>query len=232
MLHDVHALLVAAGNGSRFGAQTPKQYLKVAGKTVLEHSIDRLMLSQISDVTVVLADGDDVAKGLSVADKPVFFAVGGSERFLSVRSGILAIRQRGAKDDDWVLIHDAARPCVPTSDVQRLLDVACQLKKEAGAILATPVADTLKLVDGDDIKQTVSRQHLWQAQTPQIFRLADLESMFAAVLKKQVVITDEASGFELLGKAVKVVSGSKLNLKLTYPEDLAMIGLILAQMDN
>lgn len=227
-LSKVHALIVAAGSGSRFGTQTPKQYLKVAGKTILEHSIDRLLLPQINDITLVLAKDDNFAKTLMV-DKPLFFTVGGSERFLSVLSGIKSIRQQGAKDNDWVLIHDAARACVPVADVIALIDVAHQLTQEVGAILATPVADTLKFVSDGYIQKTIDRQHLWQAQTPQIFRLADLEKMLNFVLEKQVLITDEASGFELLGQTVKVVVGSKLNLKLTYPEDLALIELILNQ---
>lgn len=227
MSDKIFALMVAAGSGSRFGSSTPKQYLKVAGKTVLEHSIDRLSLPQITDLTLVLSADDKFAQGLPFAGK-VHFALGGAERFLSVLSGIDAIKQRGAQASDWILIHDAVRPCVSIVDVQRLIETAVHSDDTvAGAILATPVVDTLKFVQNEQIQHTINRQSLWQAQTPQMFRLADLEAMFATVLKEGCMITDEASGFELLGRTVKVVAGSKLNLKLTYPEDLAMIELIL-----
>ncbi len=228
----IHALIVSAGQGARFGATLPKQYLSVLGKTVLEHSVARLNLPSIHDLTLVVAKGDETAKQLSFEfERPIYWATGGAERFLSVLSGVQSIKQRGAFDDSWVLIHDAARPCLPKADLKALIDVVqadgfCA----AGAVLGVPVADTLKHVAQNTIIKTVDRSGLYQAQTPQIFRLSALDQMLQTVLHHNKVITDEAGGFEYLGQQVAMVAGSRLNVKLTYPDDLSLIEMILSDM--
>lgn len=234
MTKAIHALIVGAGRGSRFGASVPKQYTMIVGRTVLEHSVARLCHDDIDDLTLVIAKDDATAKALSFDfDKPIGFAIGGAERFLSVKSGVEAIVAGGASDDDWVLIHDGARPCLPKADLtaiiyyMRLLDKKGDMNT-AGVILATPVADTLKFAKDGQICQTIDRQNMYQAQTPQAFRLGKLRQMLLDIDGK--VISDEASGFELLGQSVHVVDGSRQNIKLTYPEDLPMIEVMLSSL--
>ena len=231
----IHALIVSAGQGSRFGADVPKQYLPLLGKTLLQHSVSRLNIPQIADLTLVIAQDDKVAKNLSFDfELPIHWAVGGAERFLSVLSGVSSLRERGVHDDAWVLIHDAARPCLPLEDLQKLICTVQAPDFDAvGAVLGVPVADTLKWVEHQHIIKTVDRSQLYQAQTPQIFRLSALCDMLQTVADTNTLITDEASGFEQLGQNVVMVSGSRLNIKLTYPDDLPLIEAILsAQFDQ
>lgn len=228
----IHVLMVAAGVGSRFGADVPKQYLYIAGKTILQHAVCCLNHPSITDLTLVIASDDKVAQTLVFDfDKPIHFTTGGAERFLSVKSGVEYIKACGAKDDDWVLIHDAARPCLPMADLSRLIEMAGDLSddldKSAGAILATPVADTLKFAKDGVVCHTVGREHLYQAQTPQMFRLKSLLQMLQFVCQNDVFITDEASGFEHLGQSVAVVMGSRMNIKLTYHNDLPLFERLL-----
>lgn len=220
----IFGLIVAAGRGSRFGGDIPKQYHQIGDKTVLEHSVARLNLPMITDLTVVVAKDDAYVRQLHLPfDRAVHFADGGDERWQSVWSGVQAIRSRGAGDDDWVLIHDAARPCLPSDDLIAL----CQSDEQYGAILATPVVDTLKKVNNQQIEQTVDRSQLWQALTPQVFRLKALERVLMTVQERNLMITDEASAFELVGLSIQVVPASRINIKLTHPDDLPMIQAIL-----
>lgn len=230
----IHALVVAAGRGSRFGADTPKQYLHALGRTVLEHSVACLDIPDVNDITLVVAKDDHMATSLDFGcDKPIYFCEGGAERFLSVRAGVEEIFRQTDGDDVWVLIHDGARPCLLPSDVRRLIDTIKELDADnldnlpVGAILATPVVDTLKFANRSNIVHTVSRDNLWQAQTPQVFRLHALRQMLDYVIDNDLMITDEASGFERLGQSVVLVQGSRFNIKLTYPDDLKMVELIL-----
>lgn len=232
----IHALIVAAGKGTRFGATCPKQYLSLDGKTVLEHSVGCLADHRICDLTLVLvADDayiDDVLPRLQ-ADfcRPIFNAIGGAERWQSVQSGLKSIKAQGASDDDWVLIHDAARPCLSKADLATLIDAivrmdAGQLQADA-AILASPVVDTLKFVRDGIIDHTVSRQDLWQAMTPQVFRLGELIQILTQIDEQGMIITDEASAYEHYGRTVHIVSGSKMNMKLTYADDLPLLEMII-----
>lgn len=242
----IHALIVSAGSGSRFGANLPKQYLSVAGRTVLEHSAACLNVAEIHDLTLVIAKDDTFAPSLAFDfGKPIYFIEGGLERFLSVKAGVESICKR-TDADAWVLIHDGARPCLSRNDLSKLVQTARMLEqqdrsdvvsKAVGAILATPVVDTLKLANnhggihhesGYRIDKTISREGLWQAQTPQIFRLHALQTMLDKVVSHQMMITDEASGFEQFGDSVLLVQGSRSNIKLTYPDDLMLIELMLA----
>ncbi len=247
-LHDltVHGLIVAAGKGRRFGSELPKQYLPIsvdinktdadktsskainrsATQTILQHSVAKLAQSQyIDSCYLVVAKDDEYAHSLDWV-LPVRFAIGGDERWHSVQAGVSAIYADGAKDDDLVLIHDAARPCVQADDIDAVIEVADS--EPYGAILATSVADTLKKVSEDaTIIATIDRQGLWQAQTPQVFRLGYLQQVLTTVAEQGIHITDEASGFETLGYPVKVVAGSRSNIKLTYSDDLPLLQAIL-----
>lgn len=220
----IHGLIVAAGRGSRFGGDVPKQYQIVQGKSILQHTISRLNVPQITDLTIVVAKDDMHIGGLELPfERSIYFADGGDERWQSVHSGVRAIRERGATDDDWVLIHDAARPCLPTDDLERL----CQSQERYGAILATPVVDTLKKVNNLSIEQTIDRSQLWQALTPQLFRLKALEEVLTKVQQDGLMITDEASAFELAGLPIGIVPASRINIKLTHADDLPMIAAML-----
>lgn len=232
----IHALIVAAGKGARFGAACPKQYLSLDGKTVLEHSVGCLVDQRICDLTLVVAADDayidDVLPRL-YADfcRTIVCAIGGAERWQSVQSGLMSIKAQGASDDDWVLIHDAARPCLASADLAALIDATTQMDEGRlqadAAILASPVVDTLKLVHDGIIDHTVSRQDLWQALTPQIFRLGELLQILAQIDDQGMMITDEASAYEHFGRAVHIVSGSKMNMKLTYADDLPLLEMII-----
>lgn len=239
----VHGLVVAAGVGSRFGGQCPKQYTQVAGKTILGHTLSQLARShQLNHLYLVVAKDDDLAPQVVqrlVEDVSFGLAVtlveGGQERWQSVHQGVIAIADAAADADDLVLIHDAARPCVSVDDICQVVAVAHQ--QDHGAILANPVADTLKKVDDHgQIQHTIERQGLWQAQTPQVFRLKGLLQMLSHVAnaEKQNAdtssfhITDEASGFEQLGLPIQLVEGRRSNIKLTYPSDLPMIEALLS----
>lgn len=244
----VHAMIVAAGRGSRFGASVAKQYLLLNGQTLLQHSVARLACSTtIHDCLLVTSAEDSTARSLSFA-LPVWYAIGGAERWQSVQAGVAAIIEKGAVDSDLILIHDAARPTVPYRDIDRVIEAA---KLEPyGAILATPVADTLKESQyqthtqttaqskpiGEDedkgnphfyAKRTIERNGLWQAQTPQVFRIGQLRRVLAYVAEHNIHITDEASAFEHLDLPIRLVTGSRQNIKLTYPGDAILVSAIL-----
>lgn len=228
----IHALMVAAGRGRRFGGEIPKQYLPIdnhqsALGCVLEQSVRALAKStDIQKLTLVVAKEDSYIHKLSLA-LPVTLVMGGDERWQSVANGVQKIAEY-AKPDDWVLIHDAARPCLQLADLQRLIEVA-KLKK-CGAILGVPVADTLKKVQDNKIQQTINRQGLWQAQTPQIFPLGQLLQVMDFIRQSaRTDITDEAMGFEAMGLPVCMVAGSPSNIKLTFAHDLPLVRALLAQ---
>ncbi|MFA9485679.1 2-C-methyl-D-erythritol 4-phosphate cytidylyltransferase [Moraxella haemolytica] len=229
----VHALMVAAGRGSRFGSDLPKQYLLLTDKTVLEESLACLDGDGIDDLTLVIAKDDTYFDKLNLTrQRPLFVGFGGLERWQSVHSGVSLIRARDGRDDDWVVIHDAARPCLPKADLTALL-TALEVCNADAAILATPVVDTLKQVSCEGlIEKTVDRSTLWQAQTPQAFRLKTLEMVLDKVAELGLDITDEASAFEMLGYRVQIVQGSRLNMKLTYPDDLPLLRLIHKQLTD
>ncbi|MEN2750404.1 2-C-methyl-D-erythritol 4-phosphate cytidylyltransferase [Psychrobacter sp. FBL11] len=239
----VHAMIVAAGRGSRFGASVAKQYTKLQGQTLLQNSVARLASSTYIDkCLLVIAVDDSTAQTLDFA-LPIDYAIGGNERWQSVQAGVEAIANVGAKDSDLVLIHDAARPAVPRSDIDGVIEAA--MLEPYGAILAAPVADTLKIsIDSNAqseptdrpistnnqhsyIKRTIDRSHMWQAQTPQVFRLGQLQQVLAYVSEHQLVITDEASAFEHLNLPIRLVDGSRQNIKLTYPDDAILLTAIL-----
>ena len=224
----VYAVVPAAGAGKRMGSLVPKQYLELAGSTVLEHTLWRLASNAlIQKVVVSISAGDEYFDDLRARlPAKVSTALGGAERCLSVLSALHVLAAQ-ARPDDWVMVHDAARPCVPVADLDRMLVALGD--SEVGGILAAPVRDTLKRCDADGaIIATVDRTQLWHALTPQMFRLGTLIGAIEAALAAGVMVTDEAQAIERLGLTPRVVAGSADNLKITHPEDLVLAGRILA----
>lgn len=216
------ALIPAAGHGSRFGSATPKQYLLLDGRPLLAHTLDVLCgCGGIDEVAVVISPGDEWFDGFVWPDHVQVLRVGGASRAESVANGLAAL---AADEDDWVLVHDAARCCLSPDALQRLLD---EVGDDAiGGILAQPVADTVKHGKVGRIAATVPRDGLWLAQTPQMFRAGLLAEALQHAANP--AITDEASAIELLGHAPRLVVGEAQNFKVTWPGDLALAGAILA----
>jgi 2-C-methyl-D-erythritol 4-phosphate cytidylyltransferase len=222
------ALIAAARGGARFGAALPKQYLPLAGVPVLARTLSRLRSGLAPDAMFVALAPDDFAFE-RMEGRPadvVGLRCGGATRAATVRNALQALEGACAADD-WLLVHDAARPCVPLDALVRLRE---HLRDEpTGGLLAVPVADTLKRSDGDAdaprVAGTVSRQGLWQAQTPQMFRFGVLRRAF--VRAEALDCTDEAGAVEALGLAPRLVRGSPENIKITFPEDLAFAATIL-----
>ena len=223
MNHSINfwAVVPAAGVGKRMNADRPKQYLELAGKTVIEHTLLRLLSAEVfTAVAVAISEEDPYWPDLDVSvHKKIITAAGGKERADSVLSALKAIRTV-ASDDDWVLVHDAARPCITTIDIHHLID---SLKTdEIGGILALSSHDTLKSVQGDNIiVGTLDRSLIWRALTPQMFRYGLLKNALEAA-EGNAAITDEASALELQGMQPKIVEGRPDNIKITRPEDLAL----------
>lgn len=222
-------VIPAAGVGARMAADRPKQYLEVAGRCILEHTFDCFLdHPDLLGAVVCLAVDDPYWPSLALADDPrIRRADGGRERADSVLAGLRALQQAGAAQDDWVLVHDAARPNLARSDLDRLLDTLAM--DPVGGLLAVPARDTLKRADAAGrVAQTVDRAVIWQAYTPQMFRLGDLRQALDAALAAAVPITDEASALEWAGKAPRLVEGRADNLKVTRPEDLQWLRLAWA----
>jgi len=223
------ALIAAAGAGMRFGGGLPKQYVPLAGAPLLRRSIDALNDSVVLEaVFVVLAPGDKLYAELVGEVRGVeALYCGGPTRAESVKNGLAAIG-RHAEAEDWVLVHDAARPCIDVTSLNRLLH---ELEDEpVGGLLAVPLADTLKRAEtgtGLRAMSTEAREGLWCAQTPQMFRYAILQHAFRNA--DCAKITDEAQAVEALGVKPRLVHGSPSNIKVTYPEDVALAEAILAQ---
>ncbi len=209
-------------------ADRPKQYLKLSGKTVLEHTLDCLFGADIFDqIVVAISDGDPYWPELPHAKNAHLTRVpGGKERADSVLSG-LEYLSSVADQNDWVLVHDAARPCLRTRDIYCLIE---QVKHDdVGGILAVPMHDTLKTVGSRRISGTLDRRVVWRALTPQMFRLGILKNALTAALANGHAITDEASAVEIQGGQPCVVEGCPDNIKITRPEDLALAGFYLEQ---
>ncbi|MFV8817675.1 2-C-methyl-D-erythritol 4-phosphate cytidylyltransferase [Haliea sp. E17] len=221
-----HAVVPAAGIGARMGSDIPKQYLRFDDITLLEHSVRALLRdARIASVTIALHPDDNFADTLPLFGEPgVQRVVGGAERADSVLAALNAVP---GGVDDWVLVHDAARPGLPAQDLQRLLDTV--LASGVGGILAEPIVDTVKQAGEDGrVAATLDRSRLWRAQTPQMFRLGELRAALAAALAAGLPVTDEASAMELAGYPVQLVPGSPANFKVTAPDDLALAAWYLA----
>ena len=224
--HKIWAIIPAAGSGSRFSKTALKQYQTILDKTVLEHTVARLNSLNLAGYVLAIGKDDDVAKTLQLSNlEKAHFCLGGAERVHSVLNGLNHLSQF-ASNDDWVFVHDAARPCVSVESLNALVETATS--KNQNAILAIPVRDTLKrVVHAQEIESTVNREQLWQAQTPQIAKLGELKMAIEKALADGITITDEASALEYAGFAVSVVQGRADNIKITYPDDLALATLIL-----
>ncbi len=222
---EYYALVPAAGFGARMGQELPKQYLPITGKPMLAHALETLCACEdIATVFVVLSPGDAQFHRydwthLGEKLQPLF--CGGETRAESVANGLLASE---LEPDEWVLVHDAARPCLTQAHVAKMIAELCN--DAVGGILAVPVADTLKRADEmQRITVTENREKLWQAQTPQMFRAG----LLAQALLQCKEVTDEASAVEALGLQPKLVEGDASNFKVTYPQDIKMAELVLGQ---
>jgi 2-C-methyl-D-erythritol 4-phosphate cytidylyltransferase len=223
----VHALIPAAGCSVRFGGTTLKQYAHLLGMPVMAHSIAAVERHDaVESVSVALASDDGIFEQLIRPNYPsVQTVTGGNSRAQTVMNGLRFIKEQHP-DCEWVLVHDAARPCLSSADLNRLLDEG--LQSDTGAILAVPVHDTLKLADETGcIEQTVDRSGYWAAQTPQLFRIGELVMNLEAALSAGLEPTDEASAMELTGARPLLVEGSTSNIKITGTEDLALAEFIL-----
>ena len=215
----------AAGRGLRMASETPKQYLELRGKTLAEHTLEKLLSLKPAGIVVAVNPSDRHWENLPVfgSDK-VHIIHGGKERADSVLNSLVWLSDR-LQPDAWVLVHDLARPCVRVEDICTLFKTLAE--DDVGGLLATPVSDTIKQVAGFEVRGTLDRSALWAAQTPQMFRLGmlqlSLEQMFAEGLQP----TDEASAIEFNGHTLHVVEGSRDNIKVTCPEDLMIASAIL-----
>lgn len=218
-------LIPAAGVGLRMGRDAgPKQYLPLGRKSMLEHSIDAMLMdARIERVFVVVARSDQRWQAIPVdAGRVEFMPVGGASRAESVRNGLLAVAGR-YDDDDRVLVHDAARPCLSAALLAKLIDEAGL--EDGGGLLAVPLADTLKRGEDGRVGVTLDRSSLWCAQTPQLFRVGSLRAALSGPALAE--ITDESSAMERAGHAPRLVTGGSANLKVTAPEDLVLAGAVL-----
>lgn len=214
-------VIPAAGVGSRMRADRPKQYLQLGGRTIIEHTLDCFLgHPQLRGLVVSLAVDDPWWPSLGCASDPrIHRAPGGAERADSVLAGLRRLDQLGAEANDWVLVHDAARPNLASEDLENLL--AELAGDPVGGLLAVPVRDTLKRAGPDGrVRETVDRSVIWQAYTPQMFRLGALHDALVGALAEQVAITDEASALEWAGHSPRLIEGRADNLKVTRPEDL------------
>ena len=224
-MSEFHALVPAAGFGARMRNELPKQYLPLAGKPMIAHALETLCAcADIETVFVVLSPDDKQFHQYDwthFGDKLQTLFCGGETRAESVANGLLASE---LEPDDWVLVHDAARPCLTQAHLTKMIT---ELRDDAvGGILAVPVADTLKRADKTQhIACTESRDKLWQAQTPQMFRAG----LLAQALQQCKIVTDESSAVEAMGLQPKLVEGDSSNFKVTFPQDIKLAELILKE---
>lgn len=221
------AVVPAAGVGQRMQADRPKQYLPLAGATVIEHTLSRLLQANVfAGVAVAISSEDPYWPELGISRHPqVIAAAGGKERADSVLSALKSLQGR-ASEDDWVLVHDAARPCLTGDDIHHLIET---LKDDdVGGILALSSHDTLKRVDAGSISATIDRSHVWRALTPQMFRYGMLRDALQEA-EGNPGVTDESSALELQGYRPKIVEGRPDNIKITRPEDLALAQFYMEQ---
>jgi|TARA_B110000238_G_C16102637_1_gene428908 2-C-methyl-D-erythritol 4-phosphate cytidylyltransferase len=225
------AVIPAAGIGQRVGSKIPKQYLQIAGKTILEHSITPLIdNNRIAGVTVVLHPQDthfaDIRMGASDKIRTV---IGGATRAHSVLNALKSFETQLAKDD-FVLVHDAARPCLTSDDLNRLINLC--LDHEVGGIIGSRVTDTIKQVEDNNVVNTLDRENIWRAYTPQMFKFGILQSAIQKAFEDNVSITDEASAIEYAGYQPCMVEGDVRNIKVTTAEDISLAEIFLQEEFN
>jgi len=223
----VWIVIPAAGVGKRMQSDVPKQYIRIFDKTVIEHTLDCFTShSSIAGIIVVLHTDDPYWKTIANkinANMPIYTVEGGQERCESVMQGLDYLSTvEQLSTEQWVMVHDAARPCLVSKDIDALLALSEQSDDIVGGILATPVKDTMKRAKQgtNTILKTESRDDLWHALTPQLFRLGELYDALEKGLEAQANITDEASALERLGRFPLLVKGSPQNIKITHPGDV------------
>ena len=222
------AIVPAAGIGSRMQSTTPKQYLELDGRSLIEHSLLKLLaMNWVSEIVVAVAEDDPYWPKLALSkNSRIQTVIGGDERAESVWNALLSIDER-AEDSDYVLVHDAARPCIASDDLEKLYQTV--LNSESGVILADKLTDTIKRDDGNSsILKTVPREGLWRALTPQMFSYALLKTALKTARESSSdAVTDEASAVEQLGLSPKLLQGRSDNIKVTTKGDLKLASLIL-----
>jgi len=227
----IWAIIPAAGIGQRMQSDIPKQYLPLAGSTVIENTIHRLLVaSQVKGLSISLRNDDQYWNSVNIeSSKPVIRAEGGAERCDSVLNAMQALAEYDdfSIDNDWVLVHDAVRPCVRLDDLDYLIEQATS--NESGGLLALPVRDTMKRANASQsVQKTVDREGLWHALTPQLFPYRALHEALIKAKEEGVNVTDESSAMEHAGYAPKLVEGYEDNIKITRPNDLRLAELFIA----
>ena len=234
-----HALLPTAGTGSRLGGDLPKQFQGLAGKPMLAYALEAFMQSpQIESIWIGVSPGfldNPILKNLAKGNKPIhFLPTGGPTRQETVRNTLAALLNSGISSDDWVLVHDAARPAITPTLIDKL--ITSVQNSDAGGLLAVRLADTLKQADLDSViagniphvEKTIPREHLWQAQTPQMFGLKSLHAALENAIRLEADVTDEASAMELSGVKPLLIEGAMSNFKVTHPADWDLMQLVLS----
>ena len=228
-------LIPAAGVGARMQANLPKQFLTIGDQTLLEMSVGALLLHpRIAQVVVVISPDDATSKGLlarafasQIDRRLIVVSCGGATRAESVANGLHFVRNslNHCNADDWALVHDAARPGLSQAALDRLIHQVLSTKQ--GGLLALPIADTVKLRRHDSTIETVPRDGLWAAQTPQMFRINELSRALDLGVQNNAVMTDEAQAIEATGLPVQIIMGERVNSKVTVPEDLVFVEALL-----
>ncbi len=221
-------VIPAAGSGRRMGAGIPKQYLPLHGRTVIEWSLASFLEQPaIEGIVVAVTDGDPYWRELALGDRKLFTTTGGAERMDSVVNGLHKLSAMAAPDD-WVLVHDAARPCLASADLEHLIT---ELRDHpVGGVLGRPINDTVKRIDvNDEVIDTPNRSRLWRAFTPQMFHLKTLTDALVRAGKRGNLVTDDAAAMELAGFRPKMVRGRADNIKITQSGDLQLAELFLRE---
>lgn len=229
---NIWAIVPAAGIGSRFGSDIPKQYAPLNNQTVLEQTLKSLLSwPKFKTIAVALSQNDSYWKKTFLTNESRIHTVnGGAERFLSVLNALDYLESM-AHPNDWVMVHDAVRPCLQKEDIEKLYQsLKCS---NVGGILAAPITDTVKQVTADlMVDKTLDRQTLWRALTPQMFRFSLLQNALRQSLNQSVLMTDEAQAVELAGHTVEIVPTNAFNIKITHPFDLKMAELALKDFND
>lgn len=217
----------SAGTGKRMQAGKPKQYITLGGKPLIEYTLSTFCNHEkITGIVVAISAGDEYWQKLDIASHPkIRTTTGGTERCHSVMNSLKFLAETAAADD-WVLVHDAARPCISREDIDHLIRT---LEGDpVGGLLALPVRDTMKRADSKNlVKETVNREGLWHALTPQMFHLADLSKAIQQAMDQNCIVTDESQAMELAGFKPRLVQGEARNIKVTHMDDLALAELYL-----
>lgn len=221
-------IVPSSGLGKRFGGDIAKQYLMLDNNlSVLDNSLQTfLSIDKVSGIVLALNAKDTNFKNSIYYQHPKILATvtGGKQRYHSVYNALIALK-KFANDNDWVLVHDAARPCISANSIKKL--ITNTKDTQIGSILVSPITSTLKLAPNGSISSTIDRENIYQAQTPQMFKLTYLEKALKNVIDNKLTITDDAQAMELLGYSIKIVIGDENNIKITHKNDISMANKIL-----